>query len=331
MKNCKLILPLFIAPFFLSSSIKQNKKTNTIDEEKWSGTVSFYEKRTGPEIVISEWRMDATITDNTGTASNKKKSETTPGDKGECNGQGKSELDVGIDLETKTYSISASIPDCNGLTITAAGREYEFVQDGSIFITDQPLGNNRNVLSGNLILKDGPFANGAMTETIYSWHLTNSKVKPQPPNPVNAVKFNSCDTTGGIKSALEKTIAVYQSQGGNLTAGLYLIAGPKSTLRIRSCDECFTAIVNDISFLSVHAANIVLYKLAIGKNGRSFSFASEDDDNNSIINFTFTVLGNSTVKIQLPPGCLPPGEYAFVDKSTIASNGDVTAWTFGVD
>src|SRR5688572_17633440 len=188
MKKANITLILFMSFLFLSS--KQKRDTSNSGETKWSGTVSFIEKRTGPGIIISEWRMDATITNDTGTATNKKKTETIVGDKSECDGQDKSELDVGIDLEAKTYAISVSIPDCNGRTITAGGSEYEFVQDGAIFINDQRFGTNYNVLSGNLTLIDS-FANGSKVVTTYTWNL-RTKCPPWN-NPLTARNINTLD------------------------------------------------------------------------------------------------------------------------------------------
>lgn len=175
MINYKIIILLLISPFIISNGLRQNKKSPNPEEDKWSGTVSYFEKRTGPKIVISEWKMDAIITNNKGTGTNKIKSEVTDEGKSNCFGQDSSELDVGIDLVKKTYSIFVTIPDCNGLTISASRAELKYVQDGSIMINDQPLGTNRNVLSGNLVLKDGPDANGSLVITTYTWNLKKTK------------------------------------------------------------------------------------------------------------------------------------------------------------
>jgi len=86
---------------------------------------------------------------------------------------------VGIDPEKKTYSIFVTIPDCNGLTISASGRENKFIQDGSIMINDQPLGTNRNILLGTLVLKDGPDANGSIVITTYTWNLKKQNKSSQ--------------------------------------------------------------------------------------------------------------------------------------------------------
>lgn len=170
MKRYKVILLLFTISVFVLTGFQQNKKNNSPDDDKWSGTVSFFEKRIGPEIVISEWRMDAVFKNNEGTATNKMKSRSTDGAHGECNGLGKSELNVGVDMEAKLYAIEASIPDCSGISFSAAGTELEFVQDGGIWIENQRLGTNPNSLAGTLTRRDS-LGNGGLAITTYTWSL----------------------------------------------------------------------------------------------------------------------------------------------------------------
>ncbi len=171
MKHYTGIMVLFAAIFFIAGSSKQKNPALFAIEDKWSGTMSFLEKNSGPGIVIIERRIDASFTNNVGTASHKMKRELVEGDKLECNGEAKSELEVGFDEEKNTYSILAYVPACKGLAISAAGREWETSEEETgIQVDNQPIGINRNNLSGSLILKDS-FPDGGRAITTYTWNL----------------------------------------------------------------------------------------------------------------------------------------------------------------
>jgi hypothetical protein len=45
---------------------------------------------------------------------------------------------------------------------------------------------------------------------------------------------------------------------------------------------------------------------------------------------TITKPDEYTIRIS-PSVAMLPGEYAFVDKTTITADGNVTVWTFGID
>lgn len=172
MKKLNSYLLLVILLTFSSSAFIQKQSNERKSEEVWSGTVSFLEKRTGREIVTSEWTMFASFNASHGTANQNKKDRMRNGAKGDCYGEGSSELDVGIDDETNTYGITAYIPSCTGTSVTAAGTVSAAAQDETaIVINDQPLPENTNSLSGTLTIDEGPFPDGSAASTIYKWNL----------------------------------------------------------------------------------------------------------------------------------------------------------------
>ncbi len=166
MRNYKQIITLLIPAFFILGNSKNVKSDY---ESKWSGTVSFFEKRTGSEGFISEWHMDATITNDTGSVTHSSKYSDAHG-YGQCRNNGKTELEVGIDDEKHSYSISVNVPGCNG-TQTRNGVEspYPVTDETAITINDQPL-RTSNTLSGRTSKTD--LLNGLEIITIYTWHLT---------------------------------------------------------------------------------------------------------------------------------------------------------------
>ena len=167
MRNYKVtILWLSVSFFILGNTSDVAIFTNA---GKWSGTVSFFEKRIGSEAFISEWHMDATITNDTGTVIHTSKYSDSHGS-GSCRNQGKTELEVGIDDEKNTYSINVNVPGCNGTqTRDGVDSPYPITDETAITINDQPL-SNRNILSGRTSKTD--LLSGLEITTIYTWHLT---------------------------------------------------------------------------------------------------------------------------------------------------------------
>lgn len=136
---------------------------NCQTQDEWSGNVKLLINQTGSNIISYEWEMAATIIDNKGKATQTIKIKLT-GATGNSYGDGDSELEVDIDKETKTYNIAVRpIPACIGKLISNDGAVSDLNQDiTAIIIENQPLKNDK-VLSGSLIQKEGPFADGSMT------------------------------------------------------------------------------------------------------------------------------------------------------------------------
>ena len=124
------------------------------------------------------------------------------------------------------------------------------------------------------------------------------------------------------KGDLEMTTAVYQKAKGK-TPEKYTIAGTRSTIRIKMSDSFFGADISQSSNTDF-SSNAELYKLTSDATNRYYSPASSTK-----ISFT-TKIGGSQVRIIIS-STLQSGEYAFVDKTSVTSTGNVTVWTFGID
>lgn len=140
---------------------------------QWTGTFRFLQKTTGPTIKLHEWTMQASFfRDIEGTAFQKVESETDEGTC-YCHGEGESILELTIDNDTKTYSILAHIPECNGQCITKDGTVTETGQPPTaIHVEDQPLGKSPNMLSGSLVQKEGPYEDGTLITTTFTWSFS---------------------------------------------------------------------------------------------------------------------------------------------------------------
>ncbi len=170
MTRNKIVAILFIVLVFYGFK----KKSSLIAaEDKWSGTVAFYEKRTGPKIIRSDWWMIGKITNNAGNGLDSSIFENTDGDKSRCATNDKTELELGIDEEKKEYGITVGIPGCYGTKTDRYGKtdSYGLTDQTAIVIDHQKLGPNPNLLEGRIRTVDGPDANGSSTVTIYEWNL----------------------------------------------------------------------------------------------------------------------------------------------------------------
>src|ERR1700741_728640 len=162
MNKNKITGLLFIVAFFILNGFKENKNALPPAEDKWSGSVTFHEKMTGPTIIRHDWWMIATITNNTGNALDSAIFENTNGGNWGCGSNDQTELELGIEKDKNEYGITVPVPGCNGLTDQTA-----------IVINKQRLGSYPNVLSGNLVLRDSS-ADGTKTITTYTWDLRKS-------------------------------------------------------------------------------------------------------------------------------------------------------------
>lgn len=136
--------------------------------------------------------------------------------------------------------------------------------------------------------------------------------------------------TGKLKNKLEQSTATLQKgKGKNSAASVYNISGAKSTIRLMISETVFQSDSEQSTQGMNPADYIVLFKLSIEKNNRSFTMAN-DGTGTSMLSATFTDLGYGAYRI-VPSTGLIPGEYAFIDRSTSTADGHFTVWTFGVD
>jgi hypothetical protein len=76
---------------------------------------------------------------------------------------------------------------------------------------------------------------------------------------------------------------------------------------------------------------ISLYKLSSGKTSHSFTINTDGSTNAALIPLNFIPAETRVNTKIMSAQALIPGEYAFVDRSTIAADGNITVWTFGID
>jgi hypothetical protein len=166
MKKYKIILLLSMALVFILTGFKEKRKLKISAEDKWSGTVSFSRTITGE--TRSEWRMDAKITNDTGTVLQTFKSQGSGGSC-ECIRENKTELEIGID--EKEYSIFVPAEGCHGTC--SDGKKFGLTDETGIGIDNQPL-KDHDILSGNLVI-DTTYPTGTRWVDICTWNLTRVK------------------------------------------------------------------------------------------------------------------------------------------------------------
>lgn len=170
--NKLFILPLLLPA--LSGSHQPEKKSGPA-EAKWSGTVSFQVTTHNRDGGSSIWKMDATIHNDTGTATHSSRFQR-PNASGSCFNQAKTELEVGIDEERGEYSIFVAVPGCYGRQVDyGVEKDYATTDETGISIDHQRLGSNHNVLSG--IIRDSTGdGEGSSSVTIYTWNLSRGDI-----------------------------------------------------------------------------------------------------------------------------------------------------------
>jgi hypothetical protein len=146
-------------------------------EAKWSGTITFHQKKTGLKIVRDEWWMIATITNNFGNGLDSSIFQNTDGDKARCATNGKTELSLGLDEQTGDYDMSVDIPGCYGLKTDRYGKTDSFglCDETAIVIERQRTSPNPNALKGTIRVVDGPDASGYTVITTHEWDLKKVK------------------------------------------------------------------------------------------------------------------------------------------------------------
>ncbi len=153
--------------------------------------------------------------------------------------------------------------------------------------------------------------------------------KKNPPR-LFAYNFYAVDPKEGkVIKKLESLPATYQAPKGKATAATYTIAGAKSIARLRIAQAVFQSDSDPSSGTLDAASYIGLYKLTVGKSNRTFTM-NTDGSSTSIMPVSFTMIDQLSRRI-LVSGAILPGEYAFVDRTTTETGGNVTVWCFGID
>src|SRR6185503_8190822 len=211
MKKYKILWVLFI-PFLFIQSSTINSIDLTGDDDIWTGTVTFLEKQTGKEIVTSEWKMEAKIVNNKGTAVHSFHFKSQDGSVTDCKNEEETELSVGIDEEEKKYSIEVPMPGCYGKQ-TAGGTTSDFAKtdETAITINDQPL-KDPNVLSGTITERSGNEESGNVTT--YTWHLVRTNKKNQTTSQSSSSKPQSSNIGPVKKETWSGTVTWAKTSSG---------------------------------------------------------------------------------------------------------------------
>jgi hypothetical protein len=205
---------LSIAPVVLIVVLLQNftgpKQTHSsTNEDMWTGNIIFrqitYDTVYGTHVCgwqtdtsWGEWRMQASIINNIGTAkssSNGRRHGTSADtcvnvngtgaikDTIYASGQAPTELELSIDDEAKEYGFTVDIPACTGKKISDRYANGKFDQriiddmsegDSQILVERYKLGKDRNTLSGRIEKHDHP-QKGVEFVQIWEWNLKRAK------------------------------------------------------------------------------------------------------------------------------------------------------------
>jgi hypothetical protein len=199
MKKHEIVALLLIPIFFTANiGIPESEEPSLVDQ--WSGVVSFFEKKTGSDGLYSEWRMFAFIYRDTGTSVHTANITSIHG-WSRCRTTEKTYLELGIDEENKTYSISVLVPGCYGRqVIKGIESEYGHTDETSIVINNQRLPQDRGVLTGST--SETHTDEFGSTMTIYRWTLR--KLCPFWNNPLTQTSINTLDPV--VKAAATRFI-----------------------------------------------------------------------------------------------------------------------------
>ena len=135
-------------------------------------------------------------------------------------------------------------------------------------------------------------------------------------------------TDGTSGELLEQLTATLQKAKGKSSAPTYTINGVKSSIRFKLNETCFEIYAD--TGMPDPFQNISLYKLTSSKTGRTLTMINDGSNNSTWIPMQIPQVEPGKYKVYLG-GAVTAGEYAFVDKTTTTSNGNVTAWCFGID
>jgi hypothetical protein len=202
MKRYLITITLIIVFFLSQSNTKQTLRTAS--DNLWSGNITFsqiiYDTVHGThycgwdnDTSWSEWRMEASVTNNKATTKSSLNGWRRGGGYDTCmaawgairdttfaNGNSSAELD--LDIYQNEYGFTVDIPSCTGKTISKRYRNFALTNtiedeasegDSQIQVERQKVGSNSNVLSGKIELHDRQ--QGRDFVQIWKWNLKKVK------------------------------------------------------------------------------------------------------------------------------------------------------------
>lgn len=137
---------------------------------------------------------------------------------------------------------------------------------------------------------------------------------------------------GAVKARLEQSQAVLQTKGKtSATSSSYNISGGKSSIRLKISETFFQSLSDKTTGTINPADYISLYRLSTSKTNRGFVINNDGSNNAMLVPIVFASLESPLSNKVTPANGLVAGEYAFIDKTTLTTDGKVTVWTFGID
>ncbi|MES1214489.1 MAG: hypothetical protein ABUT20_03145 [Bacteroidota bacterium] len=151
--------------------------------------------------------------------------------------------------------------------------------------------------------------------------LSAYSIKPN----VFAYTLTAIDVARGtVRATLEKSTAMIQTKGKtSATSSSYTISKANSLVRIKISDAVFQSYSDKPTAFLGPESYISLYKLSSVKSSRSFTINTDGTTNPALIPVTFTPTYVQMNRITSTQGLIP-GEYAFVDRSTTTTDGNIT-------
>lgn len=209
MKRFLSMTPVIMVVIILQNFTRQGNNHFSANEELWTGNIIYrqitYDTVYGThacgwqrDTSWGEWRMEATIINNSGTAKSSSNGRRRGSSADTCvntsgtgaikdtiyaSGQAPTELMLSIDDDAKEYGFTVDIPTCTGKKISDRYANGAFDQriiddmsegDSQILVERYKLGKDRNVLSGRIEKHEHP-QKGVEHVQIWEWNLKRSK------------------------------------------------------------------------------------------------------------------------------------------------------------
>jgi hypothetical protein len=202
------LMPVIVIVMCIQNFSGIKNLESSTQEEMWTGNILYrqinYDTSYGTyacgwqaDTSWGEWRMEARIINNIGTAKSSSNGRRHGIAVNTCEinrngsirdtiyatGQAPTELILSIDEETKEYGFTVDIPPCTGKKISDRYANGAFDQriitemsegDSQIMVERYKLGKDRNILSGRIEKHEYP-KKGIQHVLIWEWNLKRSK------------------------------------------------------------------------------------------------------------------------------------------------------------
>ena len=208
MKKVLSLAPVIVIVMIVENFTGIRKVHSSTQEDIWTGKIIYtqinYDTSYGTyacgwqaDTIWGEWRMEASIIKNQGTAKSSSNGRRHGIAVNTCevnrngaiidtfyaNGQAPTELVLSIDDDTKEYGFTVDIPACTGKKISDRYANGAFDQriidemsegDSQIMVERYKIGKDKNILSGRIEKHEYP-QKGIHHVLIWEWNLKRSR------------------------------------------------------------------------------------------------------------------------------------------------------------